>query len=366
MAAVLLVFFLTYIGNSSAGPIEDTLNFVGSNLSKVESAVFIGSREKSRRKQLEWFEQYRMDIEKWKAPETILLGAYDSEAIDSYQSIVDLESTLDTVFPIIHIYTAWGDKMDQDFPDEHVRAITDMGSIPCITWEPWLTDFEHDDHTGIPDKEAPDHGGFKDIASGIYDFYLDDWIEQAKSSETVILLRFAHEMNDAYRYPWGPQNNSAEDFVNGWRYVHDYFKKKGANNIVWIWSPHPAYGWFDAYYPGDGYVDWIGFGTLNYGSVAVWSQWWTFDEILAKSYAALEAKGKPMILTEFASLSVGGDRSQWYSEALNDLPGKYPLIKGLLFFHAAGDVSTTYKALDWYVQGDTASVESIREGIRNW
>src|SRR6185369_3819852 len=49
-------------------------------------------------------------------------------------------------------------------------------------------------------------------------------------------LRFAHEMNDPYRYPWGPQNNSKEEYIYAWQHVWQRFQKAGARNVIWTWS----------------------------------------------------------------------------------------------------------------------------------
>jgi beta-mannanase len=173
-------------------------------------------------------------------------------------------------------------------------------------------------------------------------------------------------MNDPYRYPWGPQNNKPVDFINAWRHVVKLFKDAGATNVIWIWSPHPAYANYDAYYPGDAFVDWVGVGTLNYGTVATWSKWWSFDEIFGNYYPQLSKYKKPIMITEFGSLGVGGNRAKWYKDALTDMPIKYPEIKSVIFFHCKNDNTTTYKALDWYIKDDTLTLSAIRNATHNF
>lgn len=366
LVAIVLVVFLTFVGDRSLGPIEDLFHKTGTMISSVESRVVIKNRKHTRSSELKWLVPYRHSREKLLRPEMILLGAYDNETTESYASILELEQSIDTVLPIIHIYTAWGDHPDERFPAEHVQAIIDLGSIPFITWEPWLTDFDQEQHEELPEKADRDKHGMASVAAGMYDFYLARWAEDVKSVDSEIFVRLGHEMNDAYRYPWGPQNNTPEEFISAWRHVYDFFKAAGVKNIVWVWSPHPAYKRFDEYYPGDAYVDWIGIGTLNYGDVAPWSQWWTFDEIFGTYYPDLEKYNKPIMLTEFASLPVGGDRPEWYREALQPLPRKYPLVRGLMFFHFSNDNSTTYKALNWYIKDDSLTTNAITGAIRSW
>ena len=173
-------------------------------------------------------------------------------------------------------------------------------------------------------------------------------------------------MNDPYRYTWGPQNNTADEFVAAWKHVVDYFRKAGANNVIWMWSPHIAYGYFNEYYPGDDYVDWVGVGTLNYGKVALWSDWWSFDEVYGKYYTDLAAFNKPIMLTEFGSLAVGGDRAAWYADALCAIPTKYPMTKSVVFFHFDNDYTLTNKSLNWYFINDKKVCDSINKCIKTW
>src|SRR5262249_21486968 len=116
-----------------------------------------------------------------------------------------------------------------------------MGSVPVITWEPWLSDFESTRHPSLPLRDARDLHGMAAIARSDYDFCIDVWAQDAARFGKPVFVRFAHEMNDPYRYPWGPQNNSKEDHIAAWRHVRARFDQAGASNVIWIWSPHVAY-----------------------------------------------------------------------------------------------------------------------------
>lgn len=357
---IFLVLLLTYMGDKSSGPIDDALTAMGDGVATIEHKLILNEREDTRSKSLAWFDAQRNDPTKMEQSRRILFGAYDDDFSESYQSVVNLEDSLGTHFPIIHIYTAWGSKPEEEFPMTQTKAILAIGSVPVITWEPWLADFDQEDFPGIPDVDKRDKGGLKSIARGDYDAYISKWASEAKSIGKLFYVRLGHEMNDPYRYPWGPQNNKPADFVKAWQHVVDVFRKQGANNVEWVWSPHPAYAYFDYYYPGDNYVDWVGVGTLNYGTVAPWSKWWTFDEIFGNYYPQLSKYKKPIMITEFGCLSVGGNRAQWYKDALEDIKIKYPEIKALIFFHCQRDNTTTYKALNWYIKDDPQTLSAIR------
>lgn len=364
--AILIILFLSYIGRKSKGPLEDIVTNAGEAVQKVEKNIIMDQREGKRADELQWFLPYKSDSALLRNPGKILLGAFDNENTESFESSINLEDTLGVTFPLIHIYTAWGSKPDEQFPELQVKTILEMGSIPVITWEPWLTDFDAEKIPGLKPADKRDVGGMSDVAKGKYDTYLHKWAQAAAKIDQPIFIRLGHEMNDPYRYPWGPQNNSAKDFVAAWQHVYRLFKQDGAHKIVWVWSPHPAYGFFDAFYPGSKYVDYIGVGVLNYGTVASWSKWWTFTEIFGKHYNEFAMFNKPIILTEFGSLAVGGKREQWFAEALNQLPQKYPLVKSVLFFHFSDDKTTTQQVINWYFIHDSKSVKAITTAIKSW
>jgi hypothetical protein len=358
----LLSVFLTYAGNKSQGPLESLLTSLNLRVAKIEKNLATDKRI-SRSATLKWFDRYRHHIGLLNYPDTILYGAYDDNTLESFESIVEMEDTLRTKLPIIQIYTAWGSKKNQVFPALRAQAIYDLGSIPLITWEPWLDDFDPEQYPFVDNKQNKNQGGMKAVAEGKFDAYIDKWANDAKKFGTPFFLRLAHEMNDPYRYPWGPQNNKPEDFVAAWQHIFQRFEAVGAHNVIWLWSPHPAYKGFNDFYPGNKFVDWIGVTTLNYGTVASWSQWWTFDEIFGNSYPALAEYEKPIMITELGCLEVGGNRAEWYSSAFSNIRDKYLLVKGIVFYHNASDNTTTYKSLDWSFKDDKEVVEAVKLGM---
>ena len=117
--------------------------------------------------------------------------------------------------------------------------------------------------------------------------------------------------------------------------------------------------------PGDEYVDWIGVGTLNYGTVASWSKWWTFKDIYGNYYDWLDMLDKPMMITEMGCLRVGGNREEWFRNALTDLPAKYPRLKAIILFNDDDDKTTLNKSLNWSIINDTSTCEVIRQTIKD-
>jgi hypothetical protein len=365
-SAVLGLLVLQSAGSTSRGPIGTSLDWLGSTVTSLEHGAREWLSGPGRRAELAWFDAYRTDPARLRHPDRVLLGAYDSGLPGSLDGFGMLERALGLTVPLVQVYVAWGDAAHQRFPLALLTTIWNMGSIPVVTWEPWLTDFDSRLHPHLPLAVDRDRHGLSAVAAGAYDFHIDAWAAAAARAGRPMLLRFAHEMNDPYRYPWGPQHNTKEEYIAAWRHVRARFEQAGADNVLWVWSPHVAYEYWDLYYPGDAHVDWVATGVLNFGPTARWSQWWTFDEIFGSKYARLAAFGKPVMIAELGSLAVGGDRTQWYREALEDLPARYPAVRSVLFFHAADDRTVTYQSLDWTLTGEAEPAAAIRQALAAW
>lgn len=353
------VGMLTAIGSVGDGPLSGLLTSVATMGGSLEHRLIEMFSGPGRSANLGWFDEYRRKPERLRKPDVVLLGAFDGGIPRTLDGVVKLEQQIGTTLPLIQLYTAWGDKPDQQFPLKFVTAIWDMGSVPIITWEPWLTDFESARHSAIALRDTRDSHGMAAVARGDYDFYVDQWAGEAAKFGKPIFVRFGHEMNDPYRYPWGPQNNTKEEYIAAWRHVVERFRRDGAKDVIWVWSPHVAYKYWETYYPGNEYVDWVATGVLNYGPIAQWSQWWTFQEIFGNKYPALASRGKPIMIAEFGSLAFGGDRAGWYTDALTDLRRRFPAVRSVVFFNVKSDQSATQQTVDWTFPNDTLTLRAV-------
>jgi len=362
----IVVYGLSKVSDKSKGPIETVLTNAGTAVQEVEKTIILEQRQGTRKDKLDWFKSQRENKQQLIHSKLLLFGASDDSKKESYENIFNLEDSLALTFPIIHIYEAWGEKPEQEFPIKEVNAIYEIGSIPMITWEPWVSDFSEENFPGIQPIESRDKSAMTAIANGFYDSFLKKWAIEAKNYKHPIYLRLGHEMNEPYRYPWGLQNNTPQEFVAGWKHVHDIFEQLGANNIIWVWSPHTAYGYFDAYYPGKGYVDVISTGVLNFGTSVTWSKWWTFDEIFGSHYKELAIFNKPIMIAEFGTLKTGGDRAKWFGDAFKNFRQKYPLVNSIVFYHYSGDKTVDDRAVNWYIKDDKKVTTEIKKQLRVW
>ncbi len=339
-------------------PVNERLTRVSQWMSDAEGDAMRSARKGSRSDYLEPMKPMLNSPSALRNPQIMLFGAYDGGFPNTFAGLEQLEDRLQYHFPIISFYSAWGDKPDQQFPTRLVDSIHRMGSVPMITWEPWVVDFDERLRPNLPSRAEREYATLRSIAKGDYDFYIVPWAKAAAAYHRPIFLRFAHEMNDPYRYPWGPQNgNRPDDFVAAWRHVHLIFQKMSATNVLWVWSPHISMPWFEYYYPGPEYVDWIGVGVLNYGNVASWSRWWSFHQILEKAYPVLLKLNKPIMVCEFGTVGNGGDVNVWYQQAFYHIDHTYRRgVRAIIFFNQPHDETMPGLDLDWSItQNATAS-----------
>lgn len=366
LVSVVGVVGLTFVGSGASGPLGHLFNDLGDAVRRAESDITFSMRGPGRAADLAWFDAVRRDAGRISRPDRVLLGAYDSMLPSSFEGIGKVDEAIGEPLPLVHLFAAWGDSDEHRFPAAVAETVWRIGSVPVITWEPWLTTFDASDHPQLPPVDNRDTGGLAGVARGDYDFYLKEWFEDAEEFGQPVFVRFGHEMNDAYRYPWGPHNNTPDAYVAAFRHVVQTARESGAHNILWVWSPHLAYDGFEAWYPGDDVVDWVGATVLNYGTVAFWSEWWTFDDIFTRKYDLLASFGKPIMIAELGTLMAGGDPAPWFEQALTRLPQRLPEVKAVVFFHNQSDATITYQALDWAFSNDPRLVAAVRRGLDTW
>ena len=171
-------------------------------------------------------------------------------------------------------------------------------------------------------------------------------------------------MNDPYRYPWGPQNNTKEEYIAAWRHVVDAVSRGGREERAYGCGRRTS-----RTSTGTSIIrvmtTWT--GSRPALSISVRSRngrgGGRFDEIFGTKYERLASFGKPVMIAEFGSLAVGGDRAEWFDDALRALPAKYPMVKAVLFFETGSDQTVTYQKVDWRIATDSVASASVARAL---
>jgi len=174
------------------------------------------------------------------------------------------------------------------------------------------------------------------------DAYLRKLARDMKAAEVPIFLRFANEMNESSA-PW---YGDSKKYIEKFRLVANIIHKE-APNVVMVWAPN----WFpmntiEQYYPGDGYVDWVGISLYKIHSPELdplkkGVDRESYVEKLEHLYK-LYGDRKPIYITEggvsYTHIRTGADVTAWSAKQIQQfyayLPLLYPGVKGFFWFSA--------------------------------
>ena len=132
-------------------------------------------------------------------------------------------------------------------------------------------------------SEADETYTMQKIINGNFDTELNNWFVQAANLGYPILAEFGTEMNGDW-FPWNGTYSGAgittdygdpnypdgpERFRDAYRHIIDIANAQNATNITWFFHADvhsvPEVDWNDIsyYYPGDDYIDWLGFSAYG-------------------------------------------------------------------------------------------------------
>ena len=177
---------------------------------------------------------------------------------------------------------------------------------------------------------------------------------------------------------WCPYNGyftcrDPDIYVDFYRYIFDIFQQEGAHNAIWVFNPNgvsfPKFKWNSelVYYPGSEYVNVVGMTAYNTGTYYEHESWSTFDQLYSGLYADYTARyARPLMITEFASSSIGGDKAAWIDDMFRRLPD-YPQIKAAVWWNShdldAADPENPVVSRPYELNETEASTAAFRRGI---
>ncbi len=237
-----------------------------------------------------------------------------------------------------------------DFPSREADALVARGSLPQISWEPWV---------GTGGVLQPSYR-LSTIINGDHDAHIRRWARQIRQWGGPVWLRFAYEMNGHWNaWSEGVNGNRPGEYVEAWRHVHGLFEQEGADEVVWVWSPNvdsPTGVTFRDVYPGDDVVDVVALDGYNWGSLQSWSRWQSFEEVFGGALEELASVSRrPIVVGEVGSTEVGGDKAAWVEDFFAALDRRVD-IRGFTWFDYD-------KETDWRVESSPGSLAAFRAGL---
>jgi hypothetical protein len=280
---------------------------------------------------------------------SVALGVYVPDLAEKPQRLDRFGRLVGRQPVIASIYKQWD---TAPFDPAELAPIWNHGAVPMVTWEPFS-------YSG---REFP----LRRIQRGAFDEYVRDSAAAARRWGKPILLRFAHEMNGDW-YPWGRgvEGNNSYRYRAVWRRLVGIFRNRGADNVQWVWTPNVNTGGelpFRDLYPGDRWVDWVGFDGFNW---ALRGEWNSFTDIVDNSYEEMaELTSRPMIVSETGSSENGGDKAAWVASALGAEMAKLSRIRAVVWFNEEfEDITGEGDALDARVNSSSDSLRAFRAAI---
>jgi len=235
------------------------------------------------------------------------------------------------------------------YPKEKIDAIRESGVVPYVRLMPRSDEIQ---------GHAEVTFNMQNIIDGMFDDDLKRWAIEAKSDASPLLVDFAVEPNgdwfswsgtfngagelDGYgdpTYPDGP-----ERYRDAYRHIIDIFNAEGVTNITWFFHfnlaslPNVEWNQPKYYYPGDDYIDWIGFSA--YGAQTITEEWagLEFSTQLQENYEhILEMQSQnPLAVLEFGVTDYhpDGNKSIWLDDAFSTiLSNPYVSFKAINPWH---------------------------------
>lgn len=294
---------------------------------------------------------------KEEGPQQLLMpkeGAYSGAYVDfgegeshvTYDALTGFERMTGKHLAVVAFGNFWG---DQEFPAKTMAMIAGYGAIPLLFWSPWDKPYE--------ERRGPDRFNLPDILAGKWDGFIDQWAEAARLYGKPMLVAWGIEMNGSW-FPWSghyygggtvigydqdgqPLYQGPELVKQAYRYVVDRVRARKADNILWGFHVNhfavPYEPWntnMANYYPGAGYVDWLGLSV--YGKMHKSNDWSYFYDVMDNGYKEICQldPDKPVIVAEWG---VGefpaDDKGKFISRAFADMQEKYRRVKAAVYWH---------------------------------
>src|SRR6185437_9704856 len=224
-------------------------------------------------------------------------------------SLPALQQSISRPLAILHVYSGWSAPP----PVAALAAISANGSIPLLDWG-----------CGVPDSA---------VASGTADGLIRGYAEALKAYGRPVLLRWFWEMNLLASRPACRSAGGAADYVAAWQHIWTIFHEVGASNVAFVWCPGITGADPAPYYPGDGYVDWIGVDGYDRKGLGAAG----FAALFSAFYAEWLPHGKPMMVAETGARPAA--QAAYLAGAAATMAGSTGW-KALVYFDAAGPVAS--------------------------
>lgn len=257
------------------------------------------------------------------------LGVYESGPPRTYRADAAFATMAGRQPNLVGYYSGWKERFATSFADMVHRH----GGVTILQWD-------------------PTSASVSKIAAGGYDAYLRAFADSVRDFGHAVVIGFGHEMNARW-YSWGYGHVPPRTFVAAWRHIVWLFRRQGADNVTWLWTinaDQPTTGPVFSWWPGDGYVNWVGIDGYYYRPSD------SFASVFGRTIAQVRSfTHKPVLLSETA---VGPKAGQAVK-----IPGLFAGMRqyqtlGLVWFDIAQHDGIYHQ--NWRLEANSAAEAAFR------
>jgi hypothetical protein len=235
------------------------------------------------------------------------------------------------------------------YPKTKIHTIADTGTIPYVRLMP-----RSDEEPGHVDQTFT----LQRIIDGNFDNDLKQWARDAKADAIPLMIDFGVEMNGDW-FPWSGIFNGGkhtdgygnphypdgpERYRDAYRHIIELFWDVGVRHVTWVFHynyatlPYEAWNKPHYYYPGDDYIDWVGFSL--YGAQTPTEEWQGLEfstqlKDYSDDFEAIKTNN-PIALFEFGVTDdhPEGNKSAWLEDAFDSiLDNPYVHFSAISYWH---------------------------------
>ena len=212
---------------------------------------------------------------------------------------------------LVHVYQAWASPVRDSILD----GLAATGATPFVDW--------------ACTSDAS-------VISGAQDTLITSYADALKAYGRPVFLRWFWEMNlvNLPRTSGCLGTLGATGYIEAWQHIWTIFQAQGASNVAFVWCPSIQGSSFaTTYYPGDAYVDWIGWDGYDrkQSATATLAQFQPF-------YAYWADHGKPLVIGETGATT---DQQSYLAALATALPASLPDVHALLYYDSRSDSDWT-------------------------
>ncbi len=239
-------------------------------------------------------------------------------------TIDTLEAQIGRTLALDNHYEGWTEK----FPSAEESDDQAHGRLPILAWNCKYSNAS--------------------VAAGTHDADIIAAATNIKAYKQLFMLRYFWEFNlsdnaNDRQTCWDKATDepngyfSPTEFIAAWKHIYNVFAAQNVHNVIWFWcgsSGGTGGAPVSAFYPGDAYVDWIGFDAYATQPKA------TFIDTFSLMYSQLQtiAPTKPILIAE--SAAIPSNQVPWLTGGATILQSTFPAVKGWMYFdvYSANDL----------------------------